>query len=184
MKRITAFLLILVFAICFTACGGNNGDVERSSGKQTDPVSENGTTADSGAPIGGAVIGDYTVTFSEALSHGDLHFLAPNNTEKAGYDQVYNLSCSADGDTLFTIRLVYFSGKGVDEVMEGTDSATTNKTVGGVEYLCFEDSVNGETSRTYVYCFEGTTYAISFSSRFDTAGLEAAFLANVRFEKE
>ena len=104
--------------------------------------------------------------------------------EKSSYDQFCNLYCSGDEGMLFIIHIVYFEGKGVDEVMSGSENNLTDKTVGGLEYRYFEYDENGVPGHTYVYTFEGTTYTISFVSNFDITSLESAFLSNVRFEKE
>ncbi len=178
MKRIIALLLILTFAIGFAACGAKNENAADPSGKQTEAAPE------SGANGGEIAIGDHTVRLTDELRHGDLRFLAPEKAEKAGYDQVYSLCSRVGEDVLFTISIVYFKGKDVDEVMSGSDYNMTDRTAGGLTYRYFEDSEDGTAEHTYVRYFNGTTYAISFVSDFDTAALETAFLANVRFEKE
>jgi len=166
----------MAFAVSLASCGlfgGNGGD---PSGKKTD-----------GAPVGdqdgGITVGGYTVRLTKELSHGDMHFSAPEKAELSGFDQAFNIYYPVDEGMLFIMHLVYFKGQGVDEVLSGSENNVSDKTVGGVVYRCFEYEENGTPGRTYLYFFDGTTYTISFASSFDTALLEEAFLSGVRFEK-
>lgn len=177
MKKFFALLVILTLSLGLAACAaGNESD---PSGKQTGSA-EGGDT-----PGSEIVIGGKTVKLTYESHHGDMYFKENAvDIEKSSYGQVCNLCCRSDGGVLFVIHIVYFEGKSADEVMSGSENNLTDKTVGGLEYRYFEYDENGTPGHTYVYTFEGTAYTVSFVSDYDMTSLEAAFLSNVRFEKE
>ncbi|MBQ3865650.1 MAG: hypothetical protein II776_02020 [Clostridia bacterium] len=178
MKKIAALLLTLSVLLSLAACGMGGGKAPDPDGKN-DGI-EN-AAADSAR--GGIAVGNYTIELDEPLKHGDMCFSAPKNAEKSGYDKIFSFFCRVDEGMLFSVSIIYFEGKGVDEALEGTAEEMTDKTVGGLTYRYFESTGNDGASHVYVTCFEGDTYAVTFSSDQDTAALEEAFLSGVRFEK-
>ena len=98
------------------------------------------------------------------------------------FGSVCNIDYTQDGGAAFIIRLVYFTGKPIEEVMEGSDYALSDRTVNGLAYKYFEYDDNGLPGHTYVYNYDGTTYTISFVSASDMTSLENGFLETVRFD--
>lgn len=92
-----------------------------------------------------------------------------------------NLTHYKDGEDVVDIRLVYYNGKNISEVMSESDNEISLKTIGDKEYQYFDYEVNGRPGHTYLYQYEDTTYSISFESIYDTASLEAGFMKYVRF---
>ncbi len=172
MKRllIVFISLILVFSVC--SCGGAG-----------DP--ENGTGADNGVKKGIEVeINGEKFKLNYETHHKDMFFKEDLvEFDKNSYGQVCNIEHMNDGETVFAVRIVYFDGKTADEVLSDSDVEVTDKTVHGLEYKYFEYDENGVPGHTYVYCFDGTTYTISFVSKYDTTSLEDGFFSCVRFEK-
>ncbi len=169
MKKIIAILLIAIVAVTLAACGAQNNAVTEPSGEKTEET-------------GAIQVGGVAVRFGSELDHGELHFKDIEGTEKAGYEQAFNLVYQDGGEMLFAVRLVYFKGSTIDEVMTGTDAVLTEKTVNGTAYSYFEYDENGTPGHTYLCDFAGTIYTVSFVSSSDMTALEAAFLANVYFE--
>ena len=180
MKKIIALFLVLILAVCLASCIRIGIKDPDTSGRQTDASTQNGT--DQTAFDSGIAIGGKTVTFKDESRHGDLCYKGIDGAEKSSYDQVCNLYYPAGDDMLFTIHIVYFKGRDIDEVMDGSDYDISSKTAGGTEYRYFEYEENGESGHTYVCSAFGTTYTISFVSKFDLTALETAFLSNVHFE--
>ena len=86
-----------------------------------------------------------------------------------------------EGEPLFSIHLVYYEGKTVEDVMEAGDYELTDKTLNGIEYRYFEYDENGIPGHTYVCANNGTAYTISFVSNADISALEKAFMESVHF---
>ena len=170
MRKIIAYILIAILAVTLAACGAQNGPV-------TEPLS--GQTEED---VGGIHVGGVTVRFTNELNHGELHFKDIDGSEKAGYEQAFNLTRSKDGEFVFAIRLVYFKQSTVEEVMTGSDQTLTEKNVNGVGYFYFEYDENGTPGHTYLYSFNDTVYTISFVSAYDMTALETAFLSNAYFQ--
>ncbi|MBQ3869155.1 MAG: hypothetical protein II777_01295 [Clostridia bacterium] len=174
MKKIvfalTAFILLLSLTSClFVHFGGGDDSRAAEGDDEASSVTFNGST----------------IKLSYERNHLDLHYrenLTEIHSNTAG--SYRNLSYEQNGEIAFEILLVYFLNKPIDAVMEGTDYILTDKTVNGLTYKYFEFEENDVPGHTYVYNFEGTTYTISFVSRYDTSSLETGFLSTVRFEHE
>ena len=177
MKRTVAYLVILVLLIGLAACGGRDETGGDPSG------SPSGSSARTEG--GQVLIGGKTLKLTYESRHGDMYFKENVvDIEKSSFGQACNLYCNSDEGMLFVIHIVYFEGKSIEEVMSGSENTLTDKTVGNIEYRYFEYDENGAPGHTYAYCFEGTTYTVSFVSNYDMTSLESVFLSNVRFEKE
>ena len=182
MKKIIALFLVLILAVSLASCIRISISGPDTTVRQTDAATQNGT--DKTADDSGIVIGGKTVAFNGESRHGDLCYKGIDGAEKSSYDQVCNLYYPSGDDMLFTIHIVYFKGRDIDEVMDGSDYDISIRTAGGTEYRYFEYEENGEPGHTYVCSAFGTTYTISFVSNFDLTALETAFLSNVHFEAE
>jgi hypothetical protein len=179
MKKALIILLTLILTFSFTACTKNGRSADTANGDQT-AAAESGESSD-GDTI---EIGSYKIKLTKEANHGELYFKENvAEMELAGYDQTFNMYFNKDEGQIFVIRLVYFRGSSIDEVMSGSDTALTDKTVNGIQYKYFEFEENGAPSHNYVYNFNGTTYMIVFVSSFDMTSLETVFLNNVHFEK-
>lgn len=167
MRRIVTMILLLALAVMLFACGGGG---EQKPGKTEYPV---------------FTVNGEEFELSSDTSHGALHFkhnYSNINRDTAG--SFCNVTGQKDGDVVFAIRLVYFTGKSIDEVMSESDYVLSKKTVNGLEYTYFEYTDNGMPGHTYAYNFDGTTYTISFVSQYDMTSLEEVFLQNVSFSAE
>ena len=179
MRKFLIILLALVLGLSFAACTKNGNTDDTAKGDQTTAV-ENGESSD-GDTI---VIGDYRIKLTKEANHGDMYFKENvSEMELAGYEQSFSLYYNKDGGQIFVIRLVYFKGSSIDEVMSGSDNVLTDKTVNGLQYKYFEYDEHGTPAHTYLYNFNDTTYSIIFLSSFDMTSLETLFLNNVHFEK-
>lgn len=179
MKKALIIILTLILVLSFAACTKNGRSDDTAKGDQT-AAAESGESSD-GDTI---EIGSYKIKLTKEANHGDLYFKENvAEMELAGYDQTFNMYFNKDEGQIFVIRLVYFRGSSIDEVMSGSDTALTDKTVNGIQYKYFEFEENGAPSHNYVYNFNGTTYMIVFVSSFDMTSLETVFLNNVHFEK-
>lgn len=180
MKRaglFTGFLILALTAVILSGCGG---------GRTTAP-----TATPTGAPAeeNAALINGEKISFDRDAVHKDLHYKENvGRTESSGLFAFRDIVCRQGEDVVFEIRIVYFENETVEEVMEGTDAVLTDKTVNGIAYQCFEEEFEFSDrtipGRSYIYCFEGTTYVISFISPYDLTSLETVFMNNVYFEKE
>lgn len=184
MKKISVVLILSLLISCLVLCLYScKGGVAVDDDDEEEETSEGllmAQTAD-GDTI---EIGSYKIKLTKEANHGDLYFKENvAEMELAGYDQTFNMYFNKDEGQIFVIRLVYFRGSSIDEVMSGSDTALTDKTVNGIQYKYFEFEENGAPSHNYVYNFNGTTYMIVFVSSFDMTSLETVFLNNVHFEK-
>lgn len=89
---------------------------------------------------------------------------------------------SKDNDPIFTIHLVYFKDKNIDEALTDTKYERSTKIINDLEYQYFEYEVNGEQGHTYVYYYDGTTYSINFISSNNINEFEKTFMDNVYFK--
>jgi len=178
MKKVLIIFLALILALSFAACSKNGNTDNTAKGDQTD-AAENKDSSD-----GGTIdIGGYKIKLTKEANHGDLYF--KENTaemELAGYEQSFNMYCNKEEGQIFVIRLVYFKGASIDEVMSGSDATLTDKTVNGIQYKYFEYEENGTPAHNYVYNYNGTTYTIIFVSNYDMTSLENTFLGSVYFK--
>ena len=177
MKKVLIIFLAVILALSFAACTKNGNTDNTAKGDQT--AAENGESSD-GDTID---IGGYKIKLTKEANHGDMYFKENvSEMELAGYDQSFSMYCNKDEGQIFVIRLVYFKGSSIDEVMSGSDAALTDKTVNGIDYKYFEYEENGVPSHTYVYNFNGTTYTIIIESSYDMRSLEDTFMKSVHFK--
>ena len=175
MKKVLAFFTAAVLLLTLTACSGLKSDgksdgVQSGSSQNDDPVIQ---------------IDGETIKLTYETHHRDLYFkenLTMLYSDTMG--SVSMLTYRRDGDAVFAIFLVYYENKSIEEVMSESDNTLTEKTINGLSYQYFEYDNNGTPGHTYLYCYDGTTYAISFVSALDMSSPENVFLSNVRFAKE
>ena len=173
MKRIIAAVLIFMLATALCSCG-----LLFRIGSQRTEIGEKDD-----APV--MTVNGETFKLESESSHGALHY--KHNYENMNHDtsgSFCNVVGFQNGDVIFAVRLVYFTGKSINEVMSGSDYTLSKKTVNGLEYTYFEYNDNGMPGHTYAYNFDGTTYTISFASQYDMTSLEEVFLQNVSFSAE
>lgn len=169
MKKIISILLVCVLVFALSACAADSG--ADGSGK---------TSNDPEFTINGK-----TIKLTYETNHKDLFYkesIKDMNRNTAG--NVRFIDCPGDdGENLVNIRMIYFTGKTIEESLAGSGETVTEKTVGGYVYTYFEYELNGVKGHTYMHYFEGTTYSICFESMFDIDSLEQTFLGTVRFER-
>ena len=175
MKKLISITLICLLAVCtaltVSSCGGKSDDgtttQKQNSGKSKPTFTINGDE----------------IELSYERNHKDLYYkenLTELHSNTAG--SFRNIDYYKDGDNVFDIRIVYFAGKSVDEVMSESDYQMSKKTINGIEYDYFEYTDNDRPGHTYVCAYDGTTYTISFASNYDMKSLEEVFLSQVYFK--
>ena len=178
MKKAIAIFAAACALLLFAAC----------SGAQTEKNGAIGTQAETDKTVAAdnvVIFNGDTIKLTYETNHRDLYYkqnIVSMNAETVG--SFCNVSYRQDGDVAFEIRLVYYVNKSIDEVMGESDYTLSEKTVNGLTYTYFEYDDNGRPGHTYVYCYDGTSYTISFTSPYDMTSLETVFLNNIRFAKE
>ncbi|MBQ7688316.1 MAG: hypothetical protein IJT27_03760 [Clostridia bacterium] len=179
MKKGRAFFCILIslllVALSLTACGKKS---ENADNGPADAVAD--TPEEAGVTVGGET---FELTYES--NHKCLYYKEDlRQFQRDTMGSFREIRYFKDDTLLFSIHLVYYEGKTVEEVMEGSDNTLTEKTVNGLTYRYFEYDENGLPGHTYVYAYDGTAYTISFVSGTDISALENAFMENVRFAEE
>ncbi len=172
MKKILLIFTAALLLFALTSCGLIFSILEDET-DEPDQI-KNGKTVEFN---GDSLVLDYET------HHGSLFYkidLPEMHTDTVG--SFCNVSYMQEGDVAFDIRLVYYAGKTVDEVMDGSEYVMSEKTVNGLTYKYFEYVDNDRPGHTYVYNFDGTTYTLSFVSAHDMTSLENGFLEAVRFD--
>ena len=171
MKKIIAIMLAALMIIPLAACGGGNG----GNGGENESQNDGFTVVD---------FNGEKIKLSYESHHYDLYYkenLSAMNSNTMG--SFCEVTVRQDEGETAHIHLVYYAGKSVEEVMSESNYEYFEKTVSGIKYTCFNYDENGVPGHTYVYCYDGSTYTISFVSNYDMTSLEEGFMQNVRFEK-
>ena len=172
MKKVLLVFTASLLLFSLTSCGLIFSILQEAAG-ETDYIKDGKTVEFNGDSL----VLDYET------HHGCLYYKIDIPDMHADTVGSYcNINYTKKGEVAFDIRLVYFANKSIDEVMEGSDYAISEKTVNGLTYKYFEYVDNDRPGHTYVYNFDGTTYTISFASAYDMTSLENGFLESVRFD--
>lgn len=181
MRKTILILTAVACLIVFASCAGT--PVKPAESAQP-AESQNGTLSEDGGESATCEVGGQQIRLDRPATHRNMRFLESSDFEIAGYEQAIHLNCASEGgDRLFVIHIVYFVGTPIEEAMGDADYVYTDKTIAGVAYKYFEDTINGVPNHTYVCNQFGDTYAISFESTQDTGDLETVFMKNVSFSR-
>ena len=137
MKKVISTILICLLAVCAmltaASCGGKSG-----GGNTDNTEKQNSGKGEPSFTINGDEI---ELDYERHLK--DLYY--KENLTELHSDTVgsfRNVIYEKNGENVFDIRIVYFAGKSVDEVMSESDYQMSKKTVGGIEYDYFEYTDN------------------------------------------
>lgn len=180
MKKIIAILTAALILVSLASCVSINlGGDDTAAASDTEPAANKENPVDLN---GDTVYLTYEKNFKDMIYKEDIVDFHSNTVFNMS-----DISYEHDGETTYQVRMIYFEGKSIEEAMEGTESAPTDKTVNGLTYKVYEtDAVYSDKTlpcHTYVYNFENTTYCIGFISEYSMTSLETVFMSNVRFEK-